>query len=229
LAIIGYSLCSSTLLLANKMAIHYLPSPSIVSFAQILFSAVAVLIIKATGYPVDWFEWDKMKAYSIYIIIFVAAIFTNMKALAVSNVETVIVFRACTPIAVSIIEYFFMDRELPSLRSSISLSVVALGALLYCLSDSQIALHGIGSYSWVFIYFVLITLEMTYGKKLTATVKMESVWGPVLYCNFLSIPPMFMLAYFQGDFHGLSGLLADMPTTGTLVLLFSCVAGTLIG
>ena len=229
MAIIGYSLCSSTLLLANKMAIHYLPSPSIVSFAQILFSAVAVLVIKAGGYPVDWFEWEKMKAYGLYILIFVAAIYTNMKALAESNVETVIVFRACTPIAVSVIEYFFMGREFPSVRSSISLSVVAFGALFYCLSDSQLALHGISSYTWVLIYFVLITLEMTYGKKLTATVKMESVWGPVLYCNFLSILPMFLIAYWQGDFHDATQLLSEMPSVGVWVLLFSCVAGTLIG
>lgn len=211
------------------MAIHYLPSPSIVSFIQILFSAIAVLIVKAFGYPVDWFEWDKMKAYAIYIVIFVSAIYTNMKALAVSNVETVIVFRACTPIAVSVIEYFFMDREFPSLRSSISLSIVALGALFYCLSDSQLALHGISSYSWVLVYFVLITVEMTYGKKLTSSVKMESVWGPVLYCNFLSIPPMFLLAYYQGDFDDLSGLITHMPAAGSFVLLFSCIAGTLIG
>jgi len=211
------------------MAIHYLPSPSIVSFAQILFSALAVLLIKAFGYPVDWFEWEKVKAYAIYIVIFVAAIYTNMKALALSNVETVIVFRACTPIAVSIIEYFFMDRELPSLRSSISLSIVAIGALLYCLSDSQLKLNGLSSYTWVIIYFVLITVEMTYGKKLTSSVKMESVWGPVLYCNFLSILPMFLLAYFQGDFENFSSLMSQIPTSGLIVLIFSCVAGTLIG
>ena len=76
-----------------------------------------------------------------------------MKALAVSNVETVIVFRACTPIAVSIIEYTFMNRELPSIRSGISLSIVAIGAIVYCLSDSQLSLNGLSSYTWVIIYF----------------------------------------------------------------------------
>jgi hypothetical protein len=39
------------------------------------------------------------------------------------------------------------------------------------------------AYSWVVTYFFLITFEMTYGKKLTSSVKMDSVWGPVLYCN----------------------------------------------
>ena len=122
----------------------------------------------------------------MYIVAFVAAIYANMQALAHSNVETVIVFRACSPIAVSVVEYLFMDRAWPSLRSSISLIAVACGAVLYCISDSQLALNGIGAYTWVIIYFFLITFEMTYGKKLTSAVKMDSVWGPVLYCNLLA-------------------------------------------
>ena len=42
-AIFAYSICSSTLLLANKMAMVYLPLPSVVSFIQIASSAVIVL------------------------------------------------------------------------------------------------------------------------------------------------------------------------------------------
>merc|ERR1719487_25829 len=110
LAIVGYSLCSSTLLLANKAALVYLPLPSVVSFIQIISSAVAVYGIKMAGVKVDDFEASKLKAYAMYILAFVAAIYANMKALAHSNVETVIVFRSCTPIAVSLIEYLFMGR-----------------------------------------------------------------------------------------------------------------------
>jgi hypothetical protein len=57
MAILGYSLCSSTLLLANKMAIEYLPVPSVVSFIQILSSAVFILVIKVFGVSVDSLEW----------------------------------------------------------------------------------------------------------------------------------------------------------------------------
>jgi hypothetical protein len=70
---------------------------------------------------------------------------------------------------------------------------------------------------------------MTYGKKLTSSVKMDSVWGPVLYCNFLSIVPMFMLAYYQGDLFGVFTLLNNLPFNGVAVLIFSCITGTLIG
>lgn len=229
LAILGYSLCSSTLLLANKMAIEYLPVPSVVSFIQIISTTLFVLLIKMCGVTVDDIEWVKVKAYLTYILAFVAAIYANMQALSHSNVETVIVFRACSPVAVCIVEYLLMDRAWPSVRSSISLGTVAMGALMYCLSDSQLALDGLSSYTWVSIYFVLITFEMTYGKKLTSAVKMESVWGPVLYCNLLASVPMFLLGYVYGDFEDIGTKLSEIPANGMMVLLFSCVAGTVIG
>lgn len=99
-------------ILYYQLAIEYLPVPSVVSFIQIITSAVAILIYKflCGGNAVDGFEWSKMKAYSMYIVAFVAAIYANMQALANSNVETVIVFRACSPISVTIVEYFLMDR-----------------------------------------------------------------------------------------------------------------------
>ena len=229
LAVLGYSLCSSTLLLANKMAIEYLPYPAVVSFIQILSSAVAVFVMKSLGVPVDDLEWTKLKAYGMYIIAFVSAIYANMQALQHSNVETVIVFRACSPIAVCVVEYMFMDRALPSVRSTLSLLAVASGAVLYCMSDSEFNLNGFSAYYWVCIYFLLITFEMTYGKKLTSSVKMDSVWGPVFYCNLLAAAPMFTLGYTAGDYDGVTEKLLEMPLNGVLVLLFSCVTGTLIG
>ncbi len=211
------------------MVIEYFPLPSVISFIQIITSAVAILVYKMCGGTVDAIEWPKLKAYSLYIIAFVAAIYANMKALAHSNVETVIVFRACSPVAVTVVEYLFMDRAWPSARSSFSLVAVAFCAVLYCQSDSEFALNGIKAYYWVIAYFFLITFEMTYGKKLTSSVKMESVWGPVLYCNLLAAFPMFLLGYMSGDYENIGEKMAEMPANGAMILLFSCIAGTLIG
>ncbi len=211
------------------MAIAYLPLPSVVSFIQIISSAIAVLTYKMLGGNVDALEWSKVKAYGLYIVAFVAAIYANMQALSHSNVETVIVFRACSPVAVCVVEYLFMDRALPNLRSSISLGLVCFGAILYCMSDSEFALGGLKAYYWVIIYFFLITFEMTYGKKLTSSVKMDSVWGPVLYCNLLAALPMFLLGWFNGDYENISEKLSELPANGAMIILFSCVVGTLIG
>ena len=178
---------------------------------------------------VDDLDSEKLKAYALYIVAFVTCIFANMKALENSNVETVIVFRACSPLAVTVVEYLFMDRALPSLRSAMSLLFVSGGAVIYCMADSQLALNGWSAYGWVITYFFLITFEMTYGKKLTSSVKMDSVWGPVLYCNLLSIVPMGALGIISGDFDNITEHLASMNTVGWFLLIFSCIVGTLIG
>ena len=163
------------------------------------------------------------------MVAFVAAIYANMQALAHSNVETVIVFRACSPIAVSVVEYLFMDRTWPTLRSSISLVCIALGAILYCLSDSQLPVDGIHGYKWAIMYFLLITFEMTWGKMLANSVPMKSLWGPVLYCNLLSSLLLFVIGYLSGDFVGIRTKLLDLPINGGMIIFFSCIVGTMIG
>ena len=230
-AICGYSLCSSTLLLANKAALYHFNRPSVVSFVQIVFAAIMVLFLKCTGcVEVDDIEWEKVKPYSLYILAFVSAIYANMKSLAVSNVETVIVFRACTPIAVSVIDYLFMGRCFPSGRAALSLSMVAAFAVLYCLFDSEFELNGFSAYYWVSIYFALIVFEMTYGKKLTSNVKMKSVWGPVLYTNFLAAIPMFILGHsMSNDFVNMRDAIVEIPSAGVGIIFFSCLAGLMIG
>lgn len=197
ISIIRYSLCSSTLLLANKLAMNYLPYPGLVSVIQLLFATAFILGGKFMGWLVcDDLEKKKIQPYLIYVIAFVFAIFTNFQALQKSNVETVIVFRACSPLATTIIEYNFMNREWPSNKSISSLLVVALGAIAYCLSDSQLQLEGFSAYYWVTLYYIMIVFEMTYGKQLTKSVKMESPWGSTLYCNLFAIIPMAMLGSF---------------------------------
>ena len=80
-------------------------------------TVLLIYLLQGCGVKIDQFEMSKLLPYSIYVVAFVLAIYTNMMALNYSNIETVIVFRSCTPISVSIVEYLFMGRDLPSLRS----------------------------------------------------------------------------------------------------------------
>lgn len=77
------------------------------------------------------------KRYALYVCAFAAGIYSNMRALSVSNVETIIVFRACTPMCVASIEYLFMNREFPSAKSTGSLVVVMMGAAAYVYGRKQ--------------------------------------------------------------------------------------------
>lgn len=231
IALISYSLCSSTLLLANKAAMFYIPYPSIVSLIQVIASLVIMFVLTLFGVKIDGLEWKKAKHYLVYVLVFTISRYSNMKALERSNIETVIVFRACAPLTVSFIEYLFMGRLFPSTKSLLSLLGVCIGAILYCSSDSELALHGLSAYGWVLTYFVLLTFEMTYCKTLTSSVKMTTNWGPVYYCNLLAVLPMFCFGYLLGDFEKFSVIetFSSMSLIGLSILIFSCFAGTFIG
>ena len=111
-----------------------LPLPSVVSFIQMVFSVLVIYFLTGCGVKIDRIEWVKLRPYIVYIIAFVLAIYTNMQALNYSNIETVIVFRACTPISVTIIEYLFMGRALPSARSAmVSKSGLCVANIHRCL------------------------------------------------------------------------------------------------
>ena len=61
-AMVMYSMSSASMLLINKLCLKALPLPGLVSTAQFVFSAVAILLIKVCGVaPVDDFEWKKVR------------------------------------------------------------------------------------------------------------------------------------------------------------------------
>ena len=115
--VVSYCLCSSTMLLVNKMAMRYVPVASLVNVLQMAFAVVIVYTIKfANVAKVDDFEMSKVKAYAVYSGGFALGIYCNMQALSMSNVETIIVFRSCCPLAVSFLEYLFLGRQFPGPR-----------------------------------------------------------------------------------------------------------------
>ena len=65
-SMVMYSLCSASMLLINKLCLKKLPLPGLVSTAQFVFSAVAILLIKVSGVaPVDDFEWKKVRCHYV--------------------------------------------------------------------------------------------------------------------------------------------------------------------
>ncbi|KAG5177489.1 hypothetical protein JKP88DRAFT_332652 [Tribonema minus] len=227
LSVLAYSFCSGTMLLINKLAIHHLGCPTMVSAIQLIAATVWCLGIKYTGcLAVDDFEWAKVKPYLYYVVLFTLGVWTNMKSLEVSNVDTVIVFRACTPLAVAIMDFFFLGRELPGRRSAAALGLLGLGAFGYVASDAQFALAGFAAYYCVTAYFFLICVEMTYGKRITSSVKMATVSGSVMYTNFFAWGPMLAIAASVGELQKFKEV--EWTAPGAFYLTLSCVVGTAI-
>lgn len=99
-------------------------------------------------------------------------IYTNVKALEFSNVETVIVFQTLTSLIIAYGDYKLLKSGMPSskvvswislllwqidflwARKVLSLSIIVVGALCYMATDAEFKLD---TYFWVLMYFVAKT------------------------------------------------------------------------
>lgn len=137
---------------------------------------------------VDKLEWSKIQPYIPAVFAFLGTIFCNLKTLQYCNVETFIVFRASTPIAVAIGDYLFLGRELPSYQSLLCLIGLICGVSLYTYTDAGFEING---YFWLSLWYLVFLMDQLYLKHVCQKVKMKSNWGRVYYLNLLASTPLF--------------------------------------
>jgi drug/metabolite transporter (DMT)-like permease len=217
----------------NKLILHFLPYPSLVVSFQLMATIIFIYVGKhCYKLPVDELQWVYIVPYLYYIIAFALGVYCNMKSLSISNVETVIVFRALSPCLVSFLDTFFLGREYPSLRSWIAMGTIVAGTYGYASFDTQFQTQGLSAYTWPFLYLLLISFEMAYGKQIIRSVDLKTNSGPVLYTNLLGIIPMLMLGSLAGEpskFHEDRQNGVRIEPIACFYLLLGCIAGTGIG
>lgn len=225
LSIVLYALFSSLMLVINKMVFNFIPLPACVFAVQFATTLFIMIALQAFGViRVDQLCFNRAKQFVPYVSSFVMSIYCSGKVLQYSNVETLITFRSCTPLCVSVLDWLFLGRELPARRSLIALVGVVCGACGYVLSDREFELHGLGAYGWVFIYLSGNVFEMTYGKYVLSRMAFESpIWGAVLYTNALALPPMVLVAFASGETARLESLDLGFRESGALAIC--CVTG----
>eukprot|EP00566_Odontella_aurita_P010187 CAMPEP_0113547380 /NCGR_PEP_ID=MMETSP0015_2-20120614/12321_1 /TAXON_ID=2838 /ORGANISM="Odontella" /LENGTH=419 /DNA_ID=CAMNT_0000447923 /DNA_START=92 /DNA_END=1352 /DNA_ORIENTATION=- /assembly_acc=CAM_ASM_000160 len=235
LSIVAYSFCSGSLVLVNKLILHFIPFPSLVTTCQLWATLFFVYSAACTGWiEVDPIKWKFVVPYLAYTVAFSLGVYCNMKSLSLSNVETVIVFRALAPLLVSVLDANFLGREWPSLRSWGALLVIALGAFGYALTDEKFQTQGLSAYTWPTLYLLVISFEMAYGKNIIKSVDLKTLSGPVIYTNMLGWPPMLMFAAAGGEFERINNVYLEnsvymFPKAGVALLFVGCIIGTGIG
>lgn len=227
-SILTYGFCSSVMLVSNKVAITTVPMPATLLSFQLFITILVVKTFKMSGtFVVDDLNRERVLRWLPYALSFCLTVYCNTKVLQNSNIETVIVFRACSPLLVCFLEYIFLGRQFPSAKSAFSLVGVVVGAVGYVLSDSQFLLHGIWGYGWVFVYLLTVTFEMTFGKFLMTSVEFAApVWSSVFYTNAIAFPLLGMVAIFSGELGRLGEL--RVGSLGPLALLLSTSGGVAI-
>lgn len=220
-----YALCSAGMLIINKLAVYHIGVPSFVTLCQFAVTAGTVLVGRQLGLLViDPHDWNKIKHFVVYVLAFSMGTWSNMKVLMVANVETIIVFRACSPIVVSFFDYWCYGRAFPSPRSLVAMLTILAGALSYVLNDREFQVQGVAAYTWVAVWFVLLVFQLCYGKHLVTGLGLTSMWSSVLYTNGLSCMPTSGIGFISGEY----GRLGDVvwTTHGVFWLGASCVVGT---
>ena len=203
-AVLLYSFCSSSMLLINKLAVASFPMASFVTSFQLYFCSIVVLLMNQYDcIELEEFEWAKAKPYMIYVCSFVLGLFTNMMSLQHGNVETVIIFRACVPLAVAFLDWGFLGRQFPQTRSLFALCTLLVGAYGYIHFDKEFQSHGWMAYFWVFLYFMTSCFSMTFGKYVMNQVPLKNMWSSVLYTNVLGLPLTIALGMYMGELEAL--------------------------
>ena len=221
--IAAYATCSSMMLIINKLAVTFLPAPSVVLFCQLLTSAVAIKMMSEAGIvECDPLIAEKVKPFMLVAIAFLGALYTNVKTLQYANVETFIVFRSSTPILIAGLDYLFLGRQMPNLRSWLSLFAILMGAVAYVFTDSNFEVK---AYTWVCAWFVVFAFDQVYIKFAVDNVKLTE-WGRSYYTNLLAVVPVFLLGVVTREHEILKEF--EWSTASIFALSASCAAGVLM-
>ena len=76
-------------------------------------------------------------------------------------------------------------------------------------------------------YFLIISVEMAYGKHIVGPhLGFASMWGPTLYTNTISVPPMLAIGMLSSETERLGRIV--WTSTSISLLLVSCAVGVAI-
>lgn len=222
-AVLLYAACSSTLLVINKVSMHLVPDAAFVLLCQFIASGLAcrILLLAKPDVDIELLTMEKVKPFVGAVFVFFLCLLANTKALGSVNVETVIVVRSCSPIAVALLDHVTLGKELPSAKGSLALLGIVGGALVYVVTDEGFRVEG---YAWLAAYFVFIVVEMVFVKFIVDTVEM-STWTRVYYNNMLSIPMAFSTYVISGKAEFLQ---VDWNLMKVMALGCSCIVGVAI-
>jgi solute carrier family 35 protein len=212
-------LCSSTMLILNKLAITAYPAPSSLLFLQLLSSSICIYVAsRLRCISLQLVSISYIRSYMIVALTFLAALFSNIKVLQYANIETFIVFRASTPLAISVLDYIFLGRDLPTFKSSISLFCLLLGALSYVRADSQFEVR---AYSWVFCWFAVFCFDQIFIKHVVDTADVSS-WTNSFWTNTVAIVPALLLTLIRAEHK------ATLNADAILFVIMSCLFGVVM-
>lgn len=221
--LVGYSVCSSTLLIANKVVLRNAKSPALLLFCQCAFTAASVPIqsICCSSITITLITPVELRRFSVVVATFTGTLFANAKGLQHVNVDFLIGLRLTIPLFTSFLEAFFLGREPPQGRSLVSLMGIACSFFISLHFDfrSQLSLE---SAFWLALWYFWTIFEGIYVKHVVGVSKLSTL-NQTFYQNLLSLPILLTFAYANNELQ-----LTWRRASGAypiFILAISCILG----
>lgn len=192
-----YAACSSFMLIFNKLAASAVAAPCFLCFLQAAFTGVAVKLCQMLKLiESEPYSFREMLYYMPIAAGFLASLYIAFNILAQTSVETFIFIRSSTPLLLSVLDYVFLGRELPSTAALASL----LGLLIGTAGFGYLEAEGVlGAAPWLVVWYIQFIAYEVYAKHIVDTVKMTA-WDRVFVTNMLPVVPFIIMSLFLGEF-----------------------------
>lgn len=216
-SVILYMLSSSTMLILNKMALANFNSPAGLLIIQLWFSACFVYILGRSGViELNELSYKTANEFKLVPLSFLLILYANMKILQHSNVETFIIIRASTTVIMSILDVEFLNRQLPSLKSWVSIIGVLACTIGYGFAEHTDLTSD--SLIWIVIWYSLFCFDQIYIKHVVDTFTSMNRWDMVFYNN--SIPLLLLVPFFIFTEDSI-----NISDYGLFFIILSCFCG----
>ncbi len=171
-----------------------------------------------------------VRAYGTVAAVFLATIYSNFRVLHSIGVNSFIVLRCSTPLAVSILDWAFLGRRLPDSKSTLALVGILLFGAMYArlkiaapnfgLSERASTASGLW---WSLIWLVSFLLDMVYIKYVVDTYPCSGS-ERTLYQNVLALPILVILLVAGFEKHSVFEI-SNAPTSAYFAVVLTCFAG----
>ena len=124
-AALPYMLCSSTMLVVNKLAVSQFPMPTVIIGLQLAFCVILLGFLHISGLRrMRSAHMHALGSLWIYCAAFALGMYSNMVILQKSSASLLLMARGFLPMLVCFVEWACMKRALPSWRYEILLYIV---------------------------------------------------------------------------------------------------------
>jgi len=187
------------MLVVNRVCLGYIPAASYIAGFQMGFTVLLIVMGAKTGLCQVQALSSNARSYMVaYSAGFALSIYFTLRALETTNMETLIVFRSCNPLILVLCDYYFLNRECPSIRAIFALLIIAGSASMYMAHDKQLKLDGPSSYLYVGLNSLTLIFVMTIGKTVTDKCSLTTT-EQVYYSNMFSVVPMLCLGWMTDE------------------------------